>query len=75
LAVAPARPDQEWSAPVTKLFTEYRNQTARLGSPERTPTAVEIQRWEDDGGAVGPEPSLRRVERRYDEPPEERAAA
>jgi hypothetical protein len=60
---------------VTKPFTEYRNQAADLGSPPRTPTAVEIQRWEDDGGAVDPGPSLRRVERHSRELPQERAAA
>ena len=43
---------QEWSATLTAFFTDFAERNARTGRP--SPTPLEIQRWEDDGGAVLP---------------------
>ncbi|HEX3537048.1 MAG TPA: hypothetical protein VHU15_09790 [Stellaceae bacterium] len=60
---------------MTNPFTEYRMEPNRRRPHDHAPTPLELQRWEDDGGAVGSEPRLRRVERHCREFPEDRAAA
>jgi hypothetical protein len=37
---------------MTAFFTDFAERNARTGRPSSTP--LEIQRWEDDGGAVLP---------------------
>ena len=37
---------------MTAFFTDFAERNARTGGP--SPTPLEIQRWEDDGGAVLP---------------------
>src|SRR5215471_8300499 len=43
---------RQWSATMTAFFTDFAERNARTGRP--SPTPLEIQRWEDDGGAVLP---------------------
>jgi hypothetical protein len=38
---------------MTAFFTDFAERNARTGRP--SPTPLEIQRWEDDGGAVLPD--------------------
>ena len=59
---------------VTNPFTEYRNQIAGTALSENSPTWLELQRWEDDGGAVLPDLPRRGAERRHREPAEKLAA-
>ena len=40
---------------MTKHFTDCLKHTAGAASPNHGLTPVEIQRWEDDGGAVLPD--------------------
>ena len=44
---------------VTNPFTEYRTEPSRRPAHDRGPTPLELQRWEDDGGPVAPEPNAR----------------
>ena len=60
---------------VTNPFTEYRTEPSRRPAHDRGPTPLELQRWEDDGGAVRPESSPRRAERHQHDLPRELAAA
>jgi hypothetical protein len=60
---------------VTNPFTEYGIQPSRRPSHNQAPTRLELQRWEDDGGAVRAEPSSRRAERHDRGWPAELAAA
>jgi hypothetical protein len=39
---------------------DQRSTGTSFGSPGHEPTPLEIQRWEDDGGAILPEQSRRR---------------
>jgi hypothetical protein len=55
---------------------DRRPATAGLGLPRLEPTPLEIQRWEDDGGAILPDRAKRRrVECEEDLPHLERSAA
>jgi hypothetical protein len=40
---------------VTNSFINHPNQKPRSGAHDHAPTAAEIQRWEDDGGAILPD--------------------
>jgi hypothetical protein len=42
---------------VTNPFIDKLMQAARPGSHSHAPTPAEIQRWEDDGGAIFPDTS------------------
>ena len=64
---------------VTNLFIDGLKQTARSAEHEHEhgPTPAEIQRWEDDGGAVSPPPAptKKSAERHVREPLHELVAA
>lgn len=45
---------------VTNPFIDNLTQMPRRGSHSHAPTLAEIQRWEDDGGAVLPDVTTRR---------------
>jgi hypothetical protein len=60
---------------VTNPFIDRLERKARSGPHTHGPTPAEIQRWEDDGGAVRPDPRPRHTERHHHEPLGERAAA
>jgi hypothetical protein len=62
---------------VTNIFIDRRKQTARSAAHEHDPTPAEIQRWEDDGGAVSPPPApiKKSAEQQVREPLRELVAA
>jgi hypothetical protein len=50
---------------MTKLLIECPKPMARTASHVHGPTPAEIQRWEDDGGAILPDPPPRHAERHH----------
>ena len=44
---------------MTLPLVDFLKQTGRSASHEHDPTPAEIQRWEDDGGALLPDPTPR----------------
>jgi hypothetical protein len=60
---------------VTNLFTEYLIESSHRSSSDRGPSPLELQRWEDDGGAVLPDLRPSRAERLDRGWPAELAAA
>jgi hypothetical protein len=59
---------------VRNLFGEYLNEVGRRSSHDHGPTPLDLQRWEDDGGALPPQ-SSRRAEGHHHAPAPELAAA
>lgn len=62
---------------MTNLVIDRLKQTARSAAHEHGPTPAEIQRWEDDGGAVfsAPAPTKKSADRHVREPLRELVAA
>jgi hypothetical protein len=60
---------------VTNPFTEYRIEPSHRPAHDRGPTPLELQRWEDDGGAVFSDASPRPAARHRHELLRELAAA
>jgi hypothetical protein len=60
---------------VTNFFIDNLTQMPRRGSHSHAPTPAEIQRWEDDGGAILPDKPPHRTERHRRDDQAELAAA
>ena len=60
---------------VTNPFTDRLKQTSRPVTHSHAPTPAEIQRWENDGGAILPDKPPHRTERHHRDEHAELAAA
>ena len=76
-AAAPAPATTGVERNVTKPFIQHAEHAVCPASPKHGPTALDIQRWEDDGGAVFPDitPRSKCAEHHIDDRVVELAAA